>query len=249
MCFCVTMPALFSKFRQAKAPEFDQVALTCDDIEYRCIQAFKTSPDSLSNPAYLPRDTFKDFLSAAQVKATIGKYAPSTNKQEKDRLFEYARQNPIIFLTLASTQLVNKIKLLQQAQVEDRHLPVRKIYDPRTQRLQIFPSEDSINDASQHLSGFVTNWNSADLKQFVLNQWLFYAVVFEKSRFLYEGLSHPCPLPFVELSTGAAGGGHFGKVFRVGLRMEHVKPDHAHFPYLRQVSKSKLCIVCLQHQR
>lgn len=247
MCFCGPLPALFSKSHQAMAPESKLV--TSSRINQQCIQAFDTKSDSLPNPAYLPLDAFDQLLSEDLVKATIGNSFRHSSTREKSHLFEYARRNRKIFLTLASAKLLKKIKVLRKAQVKDCHLPVREEYDRTTGRCRIFSSEN------QPLNGFVEGddeenedeWDLAHIRQFIANQWLFYAVAFDKSRFLYKGLPEKRPLPFVEISVGAAGGGKFGKIFRVGLRREHLTPDHSKFQYLRLVCKSKLRTARLQY--
>lgn len=249
MCFGIDLQALFSKSDRTMAAQ----PVTPRRINLQRIPAF-TNNDSLRNPDYLPKSRFDLFCGAA-VTATIDNEFPSSDTQEKRTLIEYARQNRRIFLTLASTFLVQKIGLLRDAQIEDSHLPVRMEIDSRTGGGQIFSLNDHVD---LPLNGFVerddaspdaNNWNLAQLRSFVGDQWQFCAVAFQQSRFRYEGIPEKCPLPFIQISEGAAGGA-FGKVFRVGLRGEHLtfEPGDAEFLYLRQVRKFKLRKAYPQYQ-
>ncbi|KAL2277522.1 hypothetical protein FJTKL_15438 [Diaporthe vaccinii] len=213
-------------------------------IRDRCIEEFKERNDSLRNPSYLPRDASHQVMREDDnVKATIEKYVRPSTIEEKRNLLEYARKNPHVFLTLASSRLVKKIKTLWEAHVKDCHLPVRLQYDETTGRRQMVSLEDPAYEAKLSPNAFVegddeedeSKWDLADLTHFVTEQWRFYAVIFDTTRFLYEGLSDKRPLPFIEISTGAAGSGNFGKVFKVGLRREHVVPNHTEFQYLRLI--------------
>lgn len=222
--------------------------VTAKFIRDHCIEEFKERKDSLRNPSYLPQDASHQVMRKDQVKATLEKYVGSSDTQEENSLLEYARKNPHVFLTLASSRLVKKIKTLWEAKVKDCHLPVRLQYDETTRRWQMVSLADPADQVHLSPNAFVegddeedeSKWDLAHLTHFVTEQWRFYAVTFDKRRFLYEGLSDKRPLPFIEISTGPAGSGNFGKVFRVGLRREHLIPSHAEFQYLRLVRNSKL---------
>lgn len=232
------------------------IVVTSKLIRDQCIEEFKERKDSLRNPSYLPQDASHQVMRKDLVKATIEKYVRSSNIQEENDLLEYARKNPHVFLTLASSRLVKKIKTLWEAQVKDCHLPVRLQYDEKTGRRHMVSLIDPAEESNLSPNAFVegddeedeSKWDLADLTHFVTEQWRFYAVIFDQRQFLYDGLSDKRPLPFIEISTGAAGSGNFGKVFRVGLRKEHVIPNHAEFQYLRLVRKSKLRIARPQYQ-
>lgn len=222
--------------------------VTSKFIRDHCIEEFKERKDSLRNPSYLPQDASRDVMRKDLVKATIEKYVRSSNTQETNNLLEYARKNPHVFLTLASCRLVKKIKNLSVTQVKDCHLPVRLQYDETTGRRQMVSLADPVGEAILSPNAFVegddeedeSKWDLADLTHFAAEQWRFYAVIFDTRRFIYGGISDKQPLPFIEVSTGPAGSGNFGKVFRVGLRREHVTPNHAELQYLCLVRKSKL---------
>lgn len=213
-------------------------------ISKQCVAEFE-GRDSLQNPSYLPEYAFRHFMRDDLVKATIEKYAGSSTVQRQDDLLEYALKNRHVFLTLASSRLVKKIKTLWEAQVKDCHLPVRLEYDETTGRRHMVSLADPVHEATLSSSAFVEGddevddslWDYSDLRRFVTDQWLFYALIFDRGQFLYQGLSDKRPLPFVQISAGAAGSGNFGKVFRVGLRKEHLIPEDARFEYLREVRK------------
>lgn len=214
------------------------------------VEDSKDNKDSLPNPAYLPRDAFKVVMEEALVKETIKPYVGSLSRQEQDDLLRYALDNPQVFLTLASSGLVRKIKTLWEARVKDCHLPIKVERNKKTRRWDTVSLANLTNETNLSPDAFVEGesehnereWGVSDLRRFVTDQWLFHAVIFNTRQFLYPGLSDKCPLPFVEISAGAAGSGNFGKVFRVGLRRQHLKlgSSRAEFPYLREVRKSKL---------
>lgn len=226
-------------------------------IRDRCIEEFKERKDSLRNPSYLPRNASHQVMREDDnVKATIEKYVGYSNIQERDDLLKYAHKNPHVFLTLASSRLVKKIKTLWEAQVKDCHLPVRLQYDEKTGRRQMVSLVDPAQESNLSPNAFVegddeedeSKWDLADLTHFVTEQWRFYAVIFDVRRFLYGDLPDKRPLPFIEISKGPSGSGNFGKVFKVGLRREHVVPNHTEFQYLRLVRKSQLLRAHPQHQ-
>lgn len=232
------LAAFFSKSHQTMA------IVTSRYIRDRCIEEFKERKDSLRNPSYLPRNASHQVMREDDnVKATIEKYVGYSNIQERDDLLKYAHKNPHVFLTLASSRLVKKIKTLWEAQVKDCHLPVRLQYDEKTGRRQMVSLVDPAQESNLSPNAFVegddeedeSKWDLADLTHFVTEQWRFYAVIFDVRRFLYGDLPDKRPLPFIEISKGPSGSGNFGKVFKVGLRREHVVPNHTEFQYLRLI--------------
>lgn len=218
--------------------------VTSGRIRDQCVAEFE-GKDSLQNPPYLPSDEFRHVMGKNLVKATIEKYAGSSTVQREDDLLEYALENRHVFLTLASSRLVRKIKTLWEAQVKDCHLPLRLEYDETTGRRHMVSVVDPVHEETLSPNAFVEGddevddsfWDDSDLRRFVTDQWLFCALIFDRGQFLYPGLSDKRPLPFVQISAGAAGSGNFGKVFRVGLRREHLMPEDARFEYLREVRK------------
>lgn len=213
------------------------------------ITEVKDNKDSLRNPSYLPQDAFKKVMEEARVKETIEQYFGSKTKEHND-LLEYAHKNPHVFLTLASSGLVRKIKILWEDRVKDCHLPIEIQQNETTDSWDTVSLADLTDKANLSPDAFVEGedecnereWDVLDLSHFITEQWRFYAVTFDKRQFLYQGIPDRRPLPFVQISARAAASGNFGKLFRVGLRREHLKlgSSRADFPYLREVRKPKL---------
>ncbi|KAJ4387278.1 hypothetical protein N0V93_007867 [Gnomoniopsis smithogilvyi] len=205
-------------------PEPERV--TSNSIYPKCIRDFQIV--TLHNPSYLPKDEFDDFLQGDRIKATIQMeraFQSYRSKRKKD-LIEYSRRNPKVFLTLAVTDLIKKMPLLFSEKFEDKDFPVRlelkegsgpKVFS--VSGTQHRPWECFVlGDDEDH------EWAWAELEHFVSKQWMFSAFTFDTRSFMAI-LLQDCPLPYFKLGGMAIGGGHFGKVFKLGLRAEHIIPQ------------------------
>lgn len=195
-------------------------------ISRMCEKEFEV--DTLHNPSYLRQGAFSQFLQRDEVKKAIRKGLGSEYAGQGE-LVEYAINNRHVFFTLVMSKLIRKLPLLWSARFLDRHLPVRWNYD-EDNVLRVYSMAD---DHDRPLQCFVEceededdakSWDFADVKSFASNQWLFFAVAFEKERFKYE-IDRLCPLPYINLTGDAPAGGGFGKVFKLGLQAEHLKLD------------------------
>lgn len=206
-------------------------------IHRMCIEEFHI--DTLHNPRYLPLNAFRDFLNRDRVTITLRseRYLGSHSSQDMQKLVEYSTRNPLVFMTLAMTKLIRKMPLLCAGNFTDKALPVRREYSKET-GLKVFSLEDHQNRPWPcFLEGDhdTNSWDWADVDQFVSTQWTFYAVIFENDCFEYE-IHRTRPLPYVNLPDTTSAGGHFGKVFKLGLRAEHVRSNFGrYFPRVRQI--------------
>ncbi|KAK7718128.1 hypothetical protein SLS63_010513 [Diaporthe eres] len=164
--------------------------------------------------------------------ATIESHFSFMSANISRRLVEYAIENPRVFLTLVITKLIKKMPLLDSGSFRDNHLPVRFQYDEGA-IMRVYSVADDENHPWQCFvegEDESSSWDFADIKQFVMNQWLFSAVIFENNRFRYK-IHRDCPLPYTTLTQATAAVGHFGKVFRLGLQPDHTRSiSTMHFP-------------------
>lgn len=213
------------------------------DIGRSCIK--RISINGFRNPNYLPKGAFHDFLDEGLVSRTIEKElrSQSYDARELRELVTYSIRNPRLFLTLAATDLISKMPLLYKGGFPDSALPVVSVEDDEN-NLTLYSVADG--ERKRPWKCFVegddgtNNWKHAQLEQFISKQWTFLAALFGHNNSLEYKIHHKRPLPYVQLSNEASGGGHFGRVFKFGLRQEHVSliPDEYH--YLRKVRKSNL---------
>lgn len=199
------------------------------------------------NPKFLPKDAFGKRLDEGLVTATIqhhlGPLYPGSAENWRG-FVGYSLHNPRLFLTLAASDLIAKMPLLRDGNFSDNDLPVNSLEDDERNMI-IY----SVSDVQRRRSWgcFVedddnTNgWTQPQLEQFIAKQWTFSVHIFGPSLFEPD---IPClkPLPYVLLSeNSAAGEGHFGKVFKLGLREDHLirrLDDHHH--YMRRVRLSNI---------
>ena len=210
-------------------------------INRACIQGFAVG--ILNNPRYLPQNKSKEFLLRDRVKKTIegeGRFA-SYDADKLQSLVDYSIENPSIFLTLVMTKLIKKMPILLSGKFGDRHLPVRKEYDDKTDKMSVYSIYPSGGRQNSPWECFVdgddemNEWDGTDLDSFVLHQWAFLTAVFEDKRFEYE-IYYMQPLPYVNVAATTAARGHFGKVFKLGLLPEHCKVSFERdFPTVRQM--------------
>lgn len=180
---------------------------------------------TLHNQSYLRQDAFSQFLRPDRVEATIRSHLGGFyNADNVRRLVEYSIRNPRVFLTLAVTKLIRKTPLLCRGNFTDNNLPVRLQYD-EGHILRVYSVE---HDQNRPLQCFVqgaddmNSWDFADAKQFVLNQWLFLAVIFRNDSLKYD-IQRDRPLPYFPLPGRTANGGNFGKVFKLGLQADNMR--------------------------
>lgn len=210
--------------------------VTAGSITMQCVEALDI--DILHNPRYLPQDERSDFLNPRRVGVTIRHHFRSLDAKEENKLFHYSIKNPWVFLTLAVTKLIKKMPLLRSGHFTDRNLPVQwernkeaeggmivySVADVKKSPLRCFALGDDENK----------NWDWPDIEMFVWKQWTFFAVVFEDNCFRHQ-IHHERPLPYVELPQDM-GRGYFGKVFKLGLRAEHIRSNFGrYFPQVRQM--------------
>ncbi|ROV88658.1 hypothetical protein VMCG_10306 [Cytospora schulzeri] len=192
-------------------------------VDPECVEGFTVG--TLANPTYLPQNAHNNFLHPGRVTETIRNETGLQKSPELEALVEYSRQNPWVFLTLAVTKLIKKMPLLLSGDFADSHLPVRMEHDKKTRLKKIYSVADRQNRPWECFADGEDNmtWDWTELDLFVSKQWMFFAVFFEDTRFEYE-IHHERPLPYVSLTDEAAAGGHFGKVFKVGLLPEYLGP-------------------------
>lgn len=203
-----------------------------------CVKEFTV--DTLDNPTYLPENAFSDFLHLDRVTKTIHKesHFKSYNADELQGLVDYSIKNPRVFLTLAVTKLIRKMPILCSKCFADSDLPVRMADDKKTGWKKVYSMADPRNIP---LRCFVEGddemqqWDLTDLDHFVSKQWMFCAIIF-KDTSLKSEINHMRPLPYVNVAATAAAGGHFGKVFKLGLLSEHITYSfERYFPQVRQI--------------
>lgn len=207
-------------------------AVDSDAIGPRCIEEFDV--DSLNNPTYLPQSEFSDFLQRNRVEETVrgNRHFGSYSLDKVQRLIDYSTRNPKVFLTLAVSDLICKMPLLFSDNFRDFDLPIRRKRD--SNGFQVYSMADRHDERPWRC--FIGNgWSWCRMDIFLSNQWLFCAVIFEKNRFKYE-VPQKCPLPYTKLEDAAAAGGHFGRVFKLQLREEHITSSFENYlPYHRKV--------------
>lgn len=193
-------------------------------ISHECTDEFVVE-NTLHNPSYLRQDAFGKFVRRDRVEATIrthlGGFYDADNLR---KLVEYSIRNPRVFLTLSVTKLVRKMPLLCSGNFADKNLPVRWQYDERSV-LRVYSVEHDQNRPWQCFvqgEDEMSSWDFADVKQFVLNQWLFLAVIFRNNSLNYS-IQRDRPLPYIALPQRTATGGNFGKVFKLGLQEDHMR--------------------------
>lgn len=193
-------------------------------ISHECTDEFVVE-NTLHNPSYLRQDAFGKFVRRDRVEATIrthlGGFYDADNLR---KLVEYSVRNPRVFLTLSVTKLVRKMPLLCSGDFADKNLPVRWQYDERSV-LRVYSVEHDQNRPWQCFvqgEDEMSSWDFADVKQFVLNQWLFLAIIFRNDGLNYI-IQRDRPLPYITLPQKTANGGNFGKVFKLGLQKDHMR--------------------------
>ncbi|KAK7699053.1 hypothetical protein SLS64_011967 [Diaporthe eres] len=197
-------------------------------IHARC---FGIKVSGFENTPWLPRNLFHEFLDRNLVEKTIRDEGFEERKIQK--LVEYSCQHQRIFLTLAVTELIEKLSLLCSNEITDCDLPVRmetnsdgdftlrSIEDPQNRKLAGFAKGKSSN-----------GWKLSEVEQFVSKQWTFLAAVFKNDSFIYT-FQEDQPLPYL-LFDGASKTGHFSKVFKLGLHEDHVEPRDKPYPGLQK---------------
>ncbi|KAK7715846.1 hypothetical protein SLS63_011262 [Diaporthe eres] len=198
-------------------------------IHARC---FGIKVSGFENTPWLPRNLFHEFLDRNLVEKTIRDEGFEERKIQK--LVEYSCQHQRIFLTLAVTELIEKLSLLCSNEITDCDLPVRmetnsdgdftlrSIEDPQNRKLAGFAKGKSSN-----------GWKLSEVEQFVSKQWTFLAAVFKNDSFIYT-FQEDQPLPYL-LFDGASKTGHFSKVFKLGLHEDHVEPRDKPYPGLQKL--------------
>lgn len=193
---------------------------------------------TLDNPRYLPRNAFSALLDQDRVQATIESNFRLKSPDEMRGLVQYSIRNPWVFLTLVMAKLVKKMPLLRSGKFTDGDLPVRSETSRET-GVKVYSVEHDQNrpwqcfgDGRDETNG----WDWDDVDSFVSRQWTFFAVVLENNCFRYT-IHRERPLPYVDLGVTTADGGHFGQVFKVGLRADHIKSNFGrYFPPVRKGS-------------
>ncbi|KAJ4111442.1 hypothetical protein NW768_011795 [Fusarium equiseti] len=164
---------------------------------------------------FLPNKILETFVQEDNVKATldellgIGEYDP--------KLPGYVvKEAPRAFLTAIYMEADEKVSLehLQQERFKDAKLPVK------AQRRSPGRYDVCTNGSSQNLSYF-SAWKGASAKYYALEQWTFLAPTFNEHDFSYVLHENERP-PLVYIPNRDPDAGHFGKVLKLGLRLDHL---------------------------
>lgn len=205
--------------------------LESHSINSRCIEI---SVSEFENPSWLPRNLFPEFLDRDLVERTI-RNEGCFEERLIPSLVEYSCQHKRIFLTLAVTELIEKLFLLYSNQITDRDLPV-DVVTKKDGNFTLHSIEDREN---RRLGGFVKSkssrgWKLPEVEQFVSKQWKFLAAVFHNDSFVYT-FHRNRPLPYILLDGGAKTG-HFSKVTKLGLQEDYVRSNGTPYPGAQKVN-------------
>lgn len=210
--------------------------VSAGSINPHCVDALNM--ETMCNPRYLPQDERHDFLSPRRVTSTIRHHFQSLDTNEEKELVQYSIDNPWVFLTLAVTNRIKKMPLLRSGRFTDRHLPVQWESNKEAEGGMIVYSVEDVKKSPWRCFALGNdknrNWDWTDVEVFVWKQWTFSAVIFGGNCFRYQ-IHQERPLPYVKL-PGTIAKGYFGKVFKLGLRAEHIRSNFGrYFPKVRQV--------------
>lgn len=241
----------------------------CDHIHNKCIQEFDVN--GLRNPKYLPLREFQSsLLRQDRISAIIQKHF----KRESKELVDYCERNPNIFRILVFTSLLNKLEPLRSYGFKDSYLPIYTLCPDKQWEvysmaggkkniLRCFPqalcnhAEDEEDLDGNGIEYGPEMWDWDELEKLKSGQWIFLAPIFDtKPLKLKYDLHYNCPLPYdkipaagasTTLSThdGPSASGHFGRVWRLGLREEYLKVSYKKYRHLRKVGPSQLPISSL----
>lgn len=208
-------------------------ALDYEYIDSHLIDAFEVG--GLQNSSYLPEILKSECLQPDRIRATIKceNDFKSYPKLKKEELISYSTRNPRTFLILAVSSLIRKLPVLREGNFTDGALPVTT--DRREGKRVVYSLSDTTRspwacfEVAKGGKDMPKTWQFNDVNTFMMHQWKFSAAVINPGQFDYN-FHQECPLPYVDLSNNSYAGssqnnhgeGHFGTVYKLGLRADHI---------------------------
>ncbi|KAM0418255.1 hypothetical protein ACHAPD_004612 [Fusarium lateritium] len=172
---------------------------------------------------FLPNKDIESLVQEANVKATLNQDKLLGSHKSNKELAEYVvKAAPRAFLTaiFIGADQENCIRHLKQKGFVDAELPIR---------LMIVEDAEDAEDyyrvcrvKSNHTLPYFSGWKETLQENYETDQWTFLAPTFEEDDFSYE-FHQNLRLPFVYIPNSKPDGGYFGKVLKLGLRIDHQK--------------------------
>lgn len=197
-----------------------------DSISYDCIKNATVSPDDADKPdksshctRFLPESEIRALVQRSSVRSTLDHFS-----KEKDfrKLVEFyaTGKTSKLFLTLVyiDAQNITTWESLRTVNFTDDFLPVDMKVKGRETEIRSLNDDGKPN--SKKSFTVASGWNTKRRDDFLRDQWLFVVPRFRQTQFAYQ-FPDDCRLPFVRIEGGKSYGGHFGKVYQLGLRLDH----------------------------
>ena len=173
------------------------------------------------------------FVREGNVKATLDSLLGS-NKYGSSLPGYIVNNAAQAFLTIMNMDLeedsklaVKALKTLEERDFKDTDLPMETdMWKPGRFEVR--------NIASGQKIGYFSDWRSSQCQHYEKQQWTFLAPKFNERNFSYVFHKDERP-PFVYLPNPAPDGGHFGKVLKLGLHLDHLEFDEKRLPEFQLV--------------
>ena len=183
---------------------------------------------------FMPRSALESLVQHERVKADLDGLLGDRDDNEELARYVVDRASKA-FLTAIYIQAIRVedgepcIKLLYEGDFRDMNLPVHVIRNED----EFDPYEVCANGSDTALECF-SDWGMLLKEQYEEKQWVFLAPTFDEGDFNYEFHENE-PIPFVYMFNPAPARGFFSKVFKLGLRTDHLRVNQRSFQLVRAI--------------